>query len=131
MVRRLLVASNFKTLLSVLVPALLIASLSVYVLGFRPKPGEEARVLLGKPLAAYEQFYPIRANEAGSLYLDKDVFEKAIDYFATNPSPQAIADLIYLGNSNHVTLTLGEGAKAKYVRLSNLPDYAAVAEADA
>ena len=54
-------------------PSCLIASLSVYVLGFRPKPNEEARVLLGKPLAAYEQFYPIRANETGALYLDKDL----------------------------------------------------------
>ena len=67
MSRRFLSSLNIKTLLSVVVPALLIASLSVYVLGFRPKPNEEARGLLGKPLAAYEQFYPIRANETGSL----------------------------------------------------------------
>lgn len=131
MSQRFLSSLNIKTLLSVVVPALLIASLSVYVLGFRPKPNEEARVLLGKPLAAYEQFYPIRANETGALYLDKDLFEKAVDYFTANPSPRAIADLIYLGNSNHVTLMLSESARAKYVSLSNLPDYAAVAEADA
>lgn len=74
MSQRFLSSLNIKTLLSVVVPALLIASLSVYVLGFRPKPNEEARVLLGKPLAAYEQFYPIRANETGALYLDKDLF---------------------------------------------------------
>ena len=60
-----------------------------------------------------------------------DLFEKAVDYFTANPSPRAIADLIYLGNSNHVTLMLSESARAKYVSLSNLPDYAAVAEADA
>lgn len=131
MSQRILSSLNIKTLLSVVVPALLIASLSVYVLGFRPKPNEEARVLLGKPLAAYEQLYPIRANETGALYLDKDLFEKAVDYFTANPSPRAIADLIYLGNSNHVTLMLSESARAKYVSLSNLPDYAAVAEADA
>lgn len=130
MSQRILSSLNFKTLLSVVVPALLIASLSVYVLGFRAKPSEDAKVLLGKPLAAYEEFYPIRANETGALFLDKERFEKAVDYFTSNPSPRAIADLIYLGNSNHVTLMLSEAARNKYVSLSNLPDYAAVAEAD-
>lgn len=56
---------------------------------------------------------------------------KAIDYFATNSSPRAIADLICLCDSNHVTPMLGEAARAKCVRLGNLPDYVAVAEADA
>jgi len=37
MSQRFLSSLNIKTLLSVVVPALLIASLSVYVLGFRPR----------------------------------------------------------------------------------------------
>ncbi|WP_126448159.1 PAS domain-containing protein [Sulfuricystis multivorans] len=130
MSQRGLFSLNLKTLMSVVVPALLIASLSVYALSLRPKIIEEARVLPGKPLAAYEQFYPIRADETGAIYLDRHLFEKAIDYFTANPSPREIADLIYLGNSNHVTLMLSESARSKYISLSNLPDYAAVAEAD-
>ncbi len=131
MSQRLLSSLNIKSLVSVLVPALLIAALSVYVVGFRAKPAEEAKVLLGKPLAAYDEFYPIRPNESGALYLDRERFEKAVDYFTSNPSPRAIADLIYLGNSNHVTLLLSDVARAKYNTLSNSPDYAAVSETDA
>lgn len=131
MSKNLLTSLNIKTLFSVVVPAILIASLSVYVIGFRAKPTEEAKVLLGKPLAAYEEFYPIRANETGALIMDKERFEKAVEYFSENPSPKAIADLIYLGNANHVTLILGEKVKAKYLALSSQPDYASVAEADA
>lgn len=123
-------SSSFKRLLSVLVPAILIAALSVYVLGFRAKQLDEPKVLLGKPLAAYDDLYPIRANETGSLFLDKERFEKAVDFLTKNPSPRAIADLIYLGKSNHVTLMLGDVAKNKFVKLSELPDYAIVAEAD-
>ena len=40
MSQRFLSSLNYKALLSVVVPALLIASLSVYVLGFRAKPSE-------------------------------------------------------------------------------------------
>lgn len=122
---------DVKRLLSVLVPALLIAALSVYVIGFKPKQADELKVLPGNPLAAYDDLYPIRANELGALYLDKDRFEKAVEFFSKNPSPRAIADLIYLGNSNHVILMLGENAKNQFVKLSEQPDYAALAEADA
>ena len=55
MSQRFLSSLNYKALLSVVVPSLLIASLSVYVLGFRAKPSEEAKVLLGKPLAAFDE----------------------------------------------------------------------------
>ena len=43
MSQRFLSSLNYKALLSVIVPALLIVSLSVYVLGFRAKPSEEAK----------------------------------------------------------------------------------------
>jgi hypothetical protein len=59
MSQRFLSSLNYKALLSVVVPALLIASLSVYVLGFRAKPSEEAKVLLGKPLAAFDELYQL------------------------------------------------------------------------
>src|SRR5574337_1625847 len=121
----------FKPWVSVVVPALLIAALSVYVLNFKAKAPDEPRALLGKPLAAFAEYYPIRVNETGGLFLDKDRFEKAIDFLSANPSPRAVADVSYLGNSNHVTLVLSEAANKKYAKLSVLPDYAAVAETDA
>ncbi|MBX3669557.1 MAG: PAS domain-containing protein [Rhodocyclaceae bacterium] len=122
---------NLRSLLSAFVPALLVVALSVYAIGHRPKTSEDARVLPGRPLAAYDDYYPIRANDGGNLYLDTERFEKAVDYFSTNPSPRAIADLIYLGNANHVTLMLEQQAKEKFLTLVNLPDYAAVAKVDA
>lgn len=122
---------NVKNLMAVAVPAILIAALSVYALGYRAKPVDEAKVLIGRPLASYEELYPVLASENGSLYLDKDVFEKAVNYFTDNPSPRAIADLIYLGNSNYVPLALSPKGREKYAKLSSLPDYAAVAETDA
>jgi predicted transcriptional regulator YheO len=89
------------------------------------------KVLTGKPLAAYEDIYPIRVNEAGALYLDKDRFEKALDVLASTPSPRAIADLIYLGKENHVSLMLTESGKNKFITMSELPDYASLSEANA
>lgn len=131
MSERTLLAPSAKHFLSILVPAMLIAALSIYVFSYRPAPAEEPRMLPGKPLAAFEDVYPIRANENGGLYLDKERFAQAIDFLTENPSPRAIADLVYLGNANHVTLLLGEAARKKFSALSGKPDYAAVAEADA
>ena len=121
---------NWKRLISTLVPAILIAALSVYVLGFRPKDAEAPKVLPGKPLAAYDDLYPIRSNENGTLYLDKDRFAQAVEYFSKNPSPRAISDLIYLGGSNNVTLMLSDLNKEKYAKLTEQPDYAALEEAN-
>ena len=120
-----------KLCVSVFLPALIIAALSVYAIGFRPKPVTAVKVLTGKPLAAYEDIYPIRVNEAGALYLDKDRFEKALDVLASTPSPRAIADLIYLGKENHVSLMLTESGKNKFITMSELPDYASLSEANA
>ena len=114
----ILQAPQFKRILSVVMPAILIAALSVYVLAFRAKQNEAPKVLVGKPLAAYEEYYPIRANDTGVLILDKEIFEKAIEHFSTdNTSPRAIADLVYLGAANNVTLMLGSGAKSKFIKL--------------
>ena len=84
----------------------------------------------GKALAAYDDFYPIRADDAGALYLDRELFVKAVNYLSQHPSPRAVADLIYLGNSNNVTLLLDGPTKAKYLMLTQQPDYAALAEVD-
>lgn len=121
-------SAKLKRLALVLVPGVLIVAISVYVLGFRAPVASDPRVLPGKALAAYDELYPIRADAAGALYLDRERFAKAIEHFSVNPSPRAVSDLIYLGNSNNVTLMLDGPTKAKYVQLTELPDYAALAE---
>lgn len=121
---------NWKRLASVFVPGVLIAAISIYVLGFRAPPSPDLRVLPGKALAAYDDFYPIRADDAGAPYLDRELFVKAVNYLSEHPSPRAVADLIYLGNSNNVTLLLDGPTKAKYLMLTQKPDYAALAEVD-
>lgn len=121
---------NWKRLASVFVPALLITVVSTYVLAYRPPSLTAPKVLPGRALASYDDLYPIRADGSGSLYLDRDRFAKAIDYFSDNPSPRATADLIYLGNSNNVTLLLDSTSRARYMRLADAPDYRAFAEID-
>lgn len=125
-----LLAIDWKRLATVFVPALLIAAISIYVLGYRAPTNPDPKVLPGRALAAYDDLYPIRADEAGALYLDRERFTKAVDYLTEHPSPRAIADLIYLGNSNNVTLMLDGATKAKYLLLSQQPDYAALGEVD-
>jgi hypothetical protein len=125
-----LLAIDWKRLATVFVPALLIAAISIYVLGYRAPANPDPKVLPGRALAAYDDLYPIRADEAGALYLDRERFTKAVDYLTEHPSPRAIADLIYLGNSNNVTLMLDGATKAKYLLLSQQPDYAALGEVD-
>lgn len=117
-----------KRLLTTLVPGILIVALTIYVMGFRGENTEAPKVLPGKALAAFDEFYPIQVNEAGALYLDKDRFVAAVDYFTDSPSPHAISDLVYLGNLNNVTLMLPDAAKAKYIKLAEQPDYAALGE---
>ncbi|WP_459203502.1 PAS domain-containing protein (plasmid) [Ralstonia pseudosolanacearum] len=122
---------TWKRLASVFVPGVLITAISVYVLGFRPPEGiERNKVLPGKALATYDELYPIRADQSGALYLDRERFVKAIDFFSASHSPRAIADLVYLGNSNNVTLLLDGAAKAKYLLLTQQPGYADLAELD-
>jgi predicted transcriptional regulator YheO len=121
---------NWKRLASVLVPGVLIAAISIYVLGFRAPPSPDPKVLPGKALAAYDDLYPIRADDSGALYLDRELFVKAVNHLTEHPSPRAVADLIYLGNSNNVTLLLDGATKAKYIMLTQQPDYAALANVD-
>lgn len=123
-----LLSDKARRVLTTLVPALLIAALTIYVMGFRPPDTERATFLPGKPLAAHDDLYPISVNETGALYLDKDRFVAAIEYFSRNPNPHAIADLVYLGNSNNVTLLLPDAAKAQYVKLAEQPDYGSLKE---
>lgn len=123
-------AIDWDRLASVLVPGVLIVALSIYVLGDRAPMARDPKVLPGRALAAYEDLYPIQVDPAGILYLDRDRFTQAVDHLTANPSPRAIADLIYIGNSNNVTLMLDAPTKTKYLLLAQQPDYAALAEID-
>jgi predicted transcriptional regulator YheO len=116
--------------LKVLVPGILIIGLTLYAVSFRSPTPVELKVLPGKALAAYEELYPIRADANGALYLDKDRFSKAVDYLTSHPSPRAIADLLYLGNSNNVTLLLDQQSKTRYIYLTELPEYVSLPEVD-
>lgn len=98
----------------------------MYALAYIPKEHEAPTVLPGKSLAAHDELYPVQADDSGQLYLDKARFAKAVEYFSNNPSPKAIADLIYLGNSNNVSLLMNDNEKSDYKHLIEQPDYGAL-----
>jgi predicted transcriptional regulator YheO len=126
MVTQTIANIHLKRLGLAILPAIIVALLSIYALAFRSTPPGELKVLPGSPLAAYDNFYPIGSDESGALTLDKEKFAGAVEYFSENPSPRAIADLIYLGNSNHVMLLLDADTKKKYQKLASGQDYEAL-----
>ncbi|MDM0029114.1 PAS domain-containing protein [Variovorax saccharolyticus] len=115
---------------TVIVPSALIVVVSIYVLAYRPATLPDYKVLPGMALATYDEFYPIQADDNGALFLDRERFDKAVNFLTDNPSPRAIADLIYLGNSNNVALMLDGPAKTRYSHLTKIPDYVALAQID-
>ena len=127
---KMLASVRWKTLSAVALPALLIVALCIYVLAYKAPDSRELKVLPGPALAAHEDLYPIRVDTNGSLKLDTDTFGRAVNYFTDKPSPRAIADLIYLGNSNNILLLLEPATKAKYILLTKQPDYATLADVD-
>ena len=72
----------------------------------------------GKPLAAYEDVYPVLVDKENHLYLDKDKFVEAIRMLRKTPSEQAIADLIYLGQQNNIVGSLTSAEKEEYQALA-------------
>lgn len=113
----------FNRSFSTFVPALLIVIVTVYALALKPSVTESRGRLPGQPLAAFSDIYPVRADSEGHLYLDKDRFVEAIDYLTGSPSPKAIADLVYLGQANNVTLLLDEKEKSAYSKLMDHPAF--------
>ncbi len=114
---------NLKRVSITAVPALLIAIVTISIIVKQPHDSEPV-VLPGSPLAAFTEIYPVRAAEDGHLYLDTKRFRQAVDYLSENPEPKAIADLIYLGQSNNVALLLTDDDKRAYQRLIERPDNA-------
>lgn len=76
------------------------------------------RTLSGKPLAAFDTIYPIVIDNHGKIQLDKERFVNAISFLKTNPSEQAIADLIYLGQQNNIATALSPEEKSGYQSLA-------------
>jgi predicted transcriptional regulator YheO len=117
-----------KRILSTVVPALLIVCVTVYALAFKPASKDLPSYLPGKPLASYGDLYPVQADDEGHLYLDKARFVKAVEYFTRNPSPKAVSDLVYLGQSNNVPMMLSDAEKHLYKALITSPAYVGIPE---
>lgn len=77
------------------------------------------KAMSGKPLAAFDDIYPIVVDGSGQLHLDKNRFVKAVAYLKKNPSEQAIADLVYLGQQNNITIELTPEEKNDYQALAS------------
>jgi len=103
-----------KPFLAVLLPVIIILGSFFYF--FSNSAGHDRyATLTGQPLAAKEAIYPVAFNSDGKMFLDKDRFGLAIEYLTNNPSQQkAASDLVYLGQSNQIELSLNDEQKKKY-----------------
>ncbi len=116
--------------LPTLLPAILLTGVTIYVLNNRQEIAPQPVVLPGKPLAAFADLYPVRADANGRLFLDKELFVQTIHALKASPSPKAASDLIYLGQSNNVLLELSDSEKQLYKELISMPAYTALSDAD-
>lgn len=105
----------------VILAALVVCVLTGVVYYFNNKPQfiSATKTLTGKPLAAYDDIYPIVVDGSGLLHLDKDRFVSAVTYLNEQPSQQAIADLVYIGQQNNITLELSSEQKAAYQKVAS------------
>lgn len=107
---------------AVILGALLLTVLTAVAYSYNNKGAivsdTSARALSGKPLAAFDTLYPIVIDNHGQTQLDKERFVNAIGFLKINPSEQAIADLIYLGQQNNITITLSPEEKSDYQSLT-------------
>lgn len=109
------------------IPAILVAVVTLYI--FNQRVAQDVpKVLPGRPLASYEEIYPIQADTNNVLFIDRDRFTMAVHKLADKGSPRAIADLIYLGNANHVQLWLDAETRQIYEDLSTQPAFANLAD---
>jgi predicted transcriptional regulator YheO len=96
-----------------------IASCFIYIIFSFTETNERIDSLPGRALASYTKIYPISHDQKGNLSLDIPIFMDAVNYLLENKDPRAIADLIYLGQSNNVNLMLKNSDKQKYALLHN------------
>ena len=109
------VAPNMFCRLASIVPAVIIvgATLAMFYSlrpsGYQQMPGK----LEGRPLALINDLYPVQIKN-GMATLDIPTFMKATKEIAQRKSPRAIADLLYLGQSNKIYLQLSEAEQQLY-----------------
>lgn len=117
-------AINEKVLLALvgIIPAVLTFITTIYVthtsapeVSAREKGAENSSI--GRPLAAHEELYPVVADSNGQLTMDINRFIACVRRFLVEKNPRACADLIYLGESNNVALSLSETERALYYEL--------------
>lgn len=119
-------ATNIRKVVYIVVPAILFALICLMLVGkiwLGNADPQSAATLPGKPLAAFTDLYPVEAESNGSLVLNTEKFMNAVDYFAANPSPRAIVDLIYIGQANNIALVLSSNEKERYSKLTDDKSY--------
>ena len=117
--------SNHLRKLIAIVPAIIIVGLTLFVFYSVPRVGPSENVQLpGIPLAAIEDLYPVQVDKTGGLSLDVAVFVKALTQLDHRHSPRAIADLIYFGQANNVSLMLSDNEKKLYADFLNKHPFA-------
>lgn len=109
--------SLIKRTFLVVVPAVVVVLASLHLLLNKVEPVVAGKPLLGEPLAAYDNLYPIKVDKQGHLSLDKDKFMDGVRFFIANKNPKASSDLVYLGQSNDVAMLLDQKEKNEYANL--------------
>jgi predicted transcriptional regulator YheO len=112
----------FKPILLGVVPAF-IASCFVYLIFSIPEKNTYIDALPGRALASYPNLYPITHDTEGNLALDTSIFMDAVKHLLEHEDPRAVADLIYLGQSNNISLLLSDREKHSYAQLHDHFDY--------
>ena len=111
-----------KLLMRGFLPAAFVVLISSYLF-IQIKNVQTNQGMPGEALAAYQDLYPIDATANGKLSLNKEKFMSAVNFFSQNQSPKAIADLIYLGQGNNISLLLNPEEQKQYRKLLQMPLY--------
>jgi hypothetical protein len=112
----------FKQFLFGVIPAI-VASCFIYLIFSIPEKHLNVDTLPGRPLASYNDLYPVISNQKGNLVLDVATFIKASKYLLSNEDPKAASDLLYLGQTNNISLLLNNEEKKVYGKLHDHYDH--------
>lgn len=125
-------SKSMNTLLATLAAAIILIGATIYLINANSAAVASASIqhLDGRPLATYDDVYPVGADKDGRLVLDKERFMKAVEFFTRQPSPRPISELIYLGQANNITLALDDASRAAYNKLASNPAYADFSNSD-
>jgi hypothetical protein len=95
----------------------------VYLIFSFPETKTNVDVIPGRPLASYQNLYPIVQMPNGTIELDTSIFMDAVNYLMRNGDPKAAADLLYLGESNNINLLLTDKEKTVYAEFHDHYDF--------